>query len=44
MYDIVNESVGTTLEMKKNEAYSVNKRVGGLKIKQNEAYGVTGST
>ena len=35
--------VGTTLEMKENEAYSVNKRVGGLEMKQNEAYGVTRS-
>ena len=26
VYDIVNERVGTTLEMKENEAYSVNKR------------------
>ena len=40
---IVYERVGTTLEMKENEAYSVNKRVGGLEMKQNEAYGVTRS-
>ena len=44
VYDVVNESVGTTLEMKENKAYSVDKRVEGQKMKQNEAYEVTGST
>ena len=43
VYKVVDEKVGTTLEMKENEAYSVNKKVGGLEMKQNEAYGVTRS-
>ena len=43
VYKVVDERVGTTLEMKENEAYNVNKRVGGLEMKQNEAYGVTRS-
>ena len=43
VYEVVDERVGTTLEMKENEAYNVNKRVGGLEMKQNEAYGVTRS-
>ena len=43
VYEVVDERVGTILEMKENEAYSVNKRVGGLEMKQNEAYGVTRS-
>ena len=44
VYDVVDERVGTTLEMKENEAYSVDQRVGGLKLMLNEAYGVTRST
>ena len=43
VYEVVDERVGTTLEMKQNEAYCVNKTVGGLEMKQNEAYGVTRS-
>ena len=42
MYDIINErpGVGAVLEMRENEAYSVNKRVEGPEMKENEAYGV----
>jgi Tfp pilus assembly major pilin PilA len=42
MYEVVDRRprVGAALEMKENEAYSVNKRVGGPEMKQNEAYGV----
>ena len=43
VYEVVDERVGTTLEMKQNEAYCVNKTVGGLEMKQSEAYGVTRS-
>jgi hypothetical protein len=41
-YEIVDERplVGAALEMKENEAYSVNKRVEGPEMKRNEAYGV----
>jgi hypothetical protein len=40
VYDIDDERprVGAALEMEENEAYSVNKRVEGPEIKQNEAY------
>ena len=44
VYDVVDERVDTTLEMRENEACSVNKGEGGLEMKQNEAYGVTKST
>ena len=42
VYDVVNErpGVGTALEMRENEAYSINKRVEELGMKQNEAYGL----
>ncbi|MCG8622279.1 MAG: hypothetical protein MJE68_09830 [Proteobacteria bacterium] len=44
VYDVVNErpghGVGTALEMRENEAYSINKRVEEPGMKQNEAYGV----
>ena len=43
VYDVVNERVGTAVEMKENEAYIVGGRVGGLELKQNEAYGVATS-
>ena len=49
MYEVVNErpghGVGAALEMRENEAYSVNERVaiGGLEMKENEAYGVAKS-
>ena len=45
VYVVADERVGTTLEMKENEAYSVDESVGGLKLMQNEAYcSVTRST
>ena len=44
---VVNErpghGVGAALEMRENEAYSVNERVGGPEMKENEAYGVAKS-
>ena len=42
VYDVVDErpGVGAALEMRENEAYSVNKRVEEPEIKENEAYGV----
>ena len=36
VYDSVHERMGTILEMNENEAYNVDERVGGLKLKQNE--------
>ena len=33
VYDVVDERVGTAVEMKENEAYSVGRRVGGLELK-----------
>ena len=44
VYDVVDERVGTALEMNENEAYSIGGRMGGLELKQNEAYGVARST
>ena len=44
VYEVIDENMGKTLEMKENEAYSIDERVGGLNLKQNEAYGVTRST
>ena len=46
VYEVVDERVAApvVLEMRKNEAYSAGKRVGGLKMKQNEAYGVARPT
>lgn len=41
VYEVIDEMVGKTLEMEENEAYSVEERMGGLKLKQNDAYGVT---
>ena len=47
MYEVVNERpghvVGAALEMRENEAYGVNKRVGEPEMKENEAYGVAKS-
>ena len=44
-YDVVGERcMETTMEMKRNDAYFVGERVGGLALKQNEAYGVARST
>ena len=45
-YDVVGERcIETTMEMKRNDAYSAGERVvGGLTLKQNEAYGVARST
>ena len=44
MYEVVNErpghGVGAALEMRENEAYSADKRVGGPEMKENELYGV----
>ena len=42
VYDVVDErpGVGAALEMRENEAYSVNKRVEEPEMKENEAYGV----
>ena len=42
VYDVVDERsrVRAVLEMRENEAYSVNKRVEESGMKQNEAYGV----
>ena len=46
VYDVVDErpGVGAVLEMRENEAYSVNKRVEEPGTKQNEAYGVARPT
>ena len=45
VYDVVDERVGTKLEMRENEGYSVNKGVGGgLNMEQNEAYDVVRAT
>ena len=38
VYDVIDERVGTTLEMKENEAYSVDQRVGGLKLMRNDVH------
>ena len=47
MYEVINErpghGAGAVLEMRENEAYGVNKRVGGSEMKENEAYGVAKS-
>ena len=45
VYDVVGERcMETTMEIKRNDAYFVGERVGGLALKQNEAYGVARST
>ena len=39
VYEIVDQRVGTMMEIKENEAYSVGERAEGLKLKKNNAYG-----